>query len=244
MSNRPIPTLLVEQHRLGELPADVDADIARRLVAEPPPAPSLTDEAVLRDDPPDAVVREVSRRLAELRWQEARARRRTWGLWGVGLAVAAAALFVSPTAVRTLWDGDTLTVKGEGAELSVFLDSPGGAVALPATGAVAGAGDRLQVAFEAPGATDGVLFSVDGRGSVTLHDRFHVSVPAPGRTLLPASYVLDNAPGFEAFHLVTSTRQFDVDALLAAVRARGARADLPPLPPGVDATTLVVRKEP
>lgn len=244
MSNRPVPTLLVEQHRLSELPADVDHDVARRLAAQPAAALSPSDEQVLRDDPPDAVVREVSRRLAELQWQETRGRRRAWSLFGMGLAVAAAALFISPTVVRTLWDRDTLTIKGEAGELSVFVDAPGGAVALPSTGAVARRGDRLQVAFEAPGATDGVLFSVDGRGSVTLHDRFHVAVPVSGRTLLPTSYVLDDAPDFEAFHLVTSARPFDVDALLSAVRARGARSDLPPLPPGVDATTLLVRKEP
>lgn len=244
MSNRPIPTLLVEQHRLGELPAYVEQDVARRLVAQPAVEPSPSDEQVLCDDPPDAVVREVSRRLAEARWQESRARRRAWSLWGMGLAVAAAALFLSPTAVRTLWDRDVLTIKGEVGELSVFLDALGGAVALPSTGAVAGRGDRLQVAFEAPGALDGVLFSVDGRGSVTLHDRFHVAVPVSGRTLLPTSYVLDDAPDFEAFHLVTSAGPFDVDALLSAVRARGARSDLPPLPSGVDATTLVIRKEP
>ncbi len=244
MSNRPIPSLLVEQHRLGELPAAVDQDVARRLADQPAAAPSPSDAQVFRDDPPGAVLREVNRRLAELQWQEARARRRAWILWGMGLAVAAAALFMSPTAVRTLWDRDTLTIKGEVGELSVFVDAPGGAIALSPTGAVAGRGDRLQVAFEAPGATDGVLFSVDGRGSVTLHDRFHVAVPVAGRTLLPTSYVLDDAPDFEAFHLVTSARPFDVDALLSAVRARGARSDLPPLPPGVDVTTLVVRKEP
>lgn len=244
MSTKPIPTLLVEQHRLGELPGAVDQDVVRRLAALPDVVLLPSDEQVLRDDPPEAVVREVARRVAEAQWQEARARRRTWSRWGMGLAVAAAALFLSPAAVRTLWDGDTLTIKGERGELSVFLDSPGGAVALPAQGASARRGDRLQVAFQAPGATVGVLFSVDGRGSVTLHDRFHVAVPVSGRTLLPTSYVLDDAPGFEAFHLVTSARPFDVDALLAAVRAGGARVDLPPLPPGVDATTLVVRKEP
>lgn len=75
-------------------------------------------------------------------------------------------------------------------------------------------GDLLQLGFVTPRSEYGVLFSVDGRGVVTLHsppstDR-SAELADEGPVLLESAYRLDDAPRYERFYLVSS------DAFLSA----------------------------
>jgi len=69
-------------------------------------------------------------------------------------------------------------------------------------------GDLLQLGFLSPRAEYGVLFSVDGRGVVTLHSPSSTDKSAEladeGPVLLDTAYRLDDAPRFERFYLVSS----------------------------------------
>jgi hypothetical protein len=113
--------------------------------------------------------------------------------------------------------------------------------------------DLVQLAYHAAGRRYGVIVSIDGRGLVTRHlpELGPQAVPLkPGPVALPQSYELDDAPAFECFYLVAADRPFDVDSVVAAVRRRHAgpsaagepaRLDLPP---SMDQSTFVLRKEP
>jgi len=114
--------------------------------------------------------------------------------------------------------------------------------------------DLVQLAYQAAGRRYGVIVSIDGRGLVTRHlpERGPQAVPLqPGPVALPQSYELDDAPAFECFYLVAADAPFAVDSVVAAVQRRYARprgaegeAALLDLPPSMDQSTFVLRKEP
>ncbi len=95
-------------------------------------------------------------------------------------------------------------------------------------GQVAKAGDVIQLQYNAKGAAFGIIFSVDGRGTITLHypsDRNGATtLPDHGSklTTLDFSYELDDAPGFERFFFVTSHEPLDVGQVLEKAEALGA----------------------
>jgi hypothetical protein len=240
--DRPVPPLLAERLRRGELPIEEAEAVRRRIARSGDPLAGLPDDdAVLAEDPPDAVAREVRRRVAEAEWADRRAPGRSWARLG-GVAGLVGMLLVAVVARGPSTPDDGVVVKGEQDDrLYVWREQGAEAVRLDPT-AVGAAGDRLQLAYVAPGATDGLLFSVDGRGTVTEHLRFAGQPPRNGEVRLPNAYVLDDAPGFEAFHLVTARHPLDPDALLAAARARGATTEPPPAPEDADVTTFVLRK--
>ena len=77
-----------------------------------------------------------------------------------------------------------------------------------------GEGDTLQIGYVAAGQAYGVILSVDGRGTVTVHLPSASSVAQPldqeGIVLMPFAYQLDDAPEFERFFFVTSKEEFDL----------------------------------
>lgn len=89
----------------------------------------------------------------------------------------------------------------------------------------------LQLSYTAGDAKYGVIFSVDGRGSITWHlpagyrggSRAAPALDAQGQVVLPSAYELDDAPGFERFFLVYSSVPFDVSDVERAARTLLAR---------------------
>jgi hypothetical protein len=81
-------------------------------------------------------------------------------------------------------------------------------------------GDVIQLCYFSANKY-GMIFSVDGKGAVTLHypDNKTVSALLNRNKLMPLnfSYKLDNAR-FERFYLVTSNREFNVDTVLKAAK--------------------------
>jgi len=77
--------------------------------------------------------------------------------------------------------------------------------------------DLLQLEYNSAGYTYGMIFSIDGRGTVTLH--YPVSdnvIPElnTGSVLLPYSYQLDDAPGFERFFFIVADEEFSARQVL------------------------------
>ncbi len=119
-------------------------------------------------------------------------------------------------------EGDTgIRLKGMETGIQVFRNA-GEEVEMLEPGARVEEGDLLQLGFVAPGADYAVLFSVDGRGVVTLHAPISAGhtteLDEQGRVLVEASYRLDDAPDFERFYLLTSTSELDAAAVLEQVR--------------------------
>lgn len=242
---RPVPPLLREQLAQGLLDPATAAEVRARLDAgAPDPLHGLPDDArVFADDPPEAVAREVRRRLAEAGWAEHKLRRRPAWIVGGLLAAAVAVVAVLPPAVDPLPTDDDIVLKGPAAVLDVYRLTDAGTPERVGDGVLATPGDRLQVTLRAPRARHLLVFSVDGRGLVTEHLRQDLDAALTEPITLRSSFVLDDAPGFEAFHLVASDQRFDADAVLDAARRRGAVRVAPPVPVGVTVVTQVVAKE-
>lgn len=94
----------------------------------------------------------------------------------------------------------------------------GGAVEALSDGALAAAGDRVQVVYDAGPRAFGVVFSVDGDGRVTLHHPARVSASTrlerPSGPL-PTSFELDGAPRHERFYFVTADAPLEPRRVLA-----------------------------
>jgi hypothetical protein len=69
-----------------------------------------------------------------------------------------------------------------------------------------------------------------------------------GQVILPSAYELDDAPGFERFFLVSSSRPFELQDVEKAVRALASRpvaaeTERLALPPGVNQFSIVLKKK-
>ena len=104
-------------------------------------------------------------------------------------------------------------IKGMEARMEVWKKTPSGIVQLENM-AEANEGDEIQLRFAVPEKCFGLLFSMDGNGSLTMHlgEGSQAVSLAPGKmNSLPFAYKLDDAPYFEKFFLVTSQKEFAVD---------------------------------
>jgi hypothetical protein len=257
MSEREIPSLLVEQLELGELSqarrAAVEAELARAQV-DPREALRASNAEILRDYPSERVSAEIRRRAAN----EPTPAPRAWLPWLLvpGLAAAAALVLVLVIGDRDPSDGaaetgaiaqlDPGTGEGEptrikgGAKAHLVIDRKrgDGHERLVARELIH-EGDLVQISVVPDGAAQAVIVSIDGRGAVTLH---HPSAPDRATALPPGdevaladSYLLDDAPGFERFILVTRSDDaaIDVNAVMAAAEQLAGdpkRARTEPLP--------------
>ena len=76
-------------------------------------------------------------------------------------------------------------------------------------------GDEIQLRYSVPEKCFGLLFSMDGNGTLTMHmaEGNRAIALEPGKmTTLPFAYKLDNAPKFEKFFFLTSRDTFELDA--------------------------------
>jgi hypothetical protein len=229
-----VPDVILERYRLGELPAEEVSRIAS-LVAE---------DAALRErlaalEQSDAEIRRSG--AVRLRAAGTPARTRRWPrtVWLLPAALGAAALLFFAVAPPTPSpDGDR--VKGLKPSLALYRRTSAGSESL-ADGAVAHKGDLVRIGYRAAGHAYGVIFSIDGRGTMTMHlptsGERAARLQPQGAVLLDASYELDDAPLWERFYFVASDAPFGVTPIVDAVR----RAT--PLPKGLDQFTFSLQKE-
>jgi hypothetical protein len=224
-----IPEFFLEQYLLGEASSEVvqliesdqeALDRVARLQEE--------NQEILQTYPPgwfaDRVVEKTegkkkgrSRRILSLR---------------TPLLVPVAALTVLGALLipRLLTDGGTPEelargerLKGIESELFLYRSGDDGAVETLSDGSTARDGDRLQITYRAVGASHGIILSVDGRGLVTLHypesPYESTELVSDGEVVLPYAYVLDDAPAFEQFYLITFPESVDVMDLVSRIAA-------------------------
>lgn len=251
-----VPDLLVEKLALDELPAARAAALRERLGVSAQArleAIERSNAEILREHPPEEVAAAVRRRLARL--DDAPARGRAgWMMWAP-IAAAAAVMLVwvvnrdgeapagggatdGPELIATA-DPPRVPVGDDGAPPEqIFLKGDpvlaidklrDGRLQRMDASALVAAGDQLQLSYNAKGAQQGVVVSIDGAGVATLH--FPASEDdAPklahgGPVPLPESYELDDAPGFERFFFVTvdaGEPRLDVARVMEAARELAA----------------------
>ena len=255
-----VPDVHLERYRLNELPQE-EAD---RL------AEQIAQDGQLRDrlealDRSDADIRRTGAvdRLADSLAHRARAAtrppRRPAAYWAVPAVAAAIAAIVavarSPasrpagtTAVTTNAPSED-RVKGLRPSLAVYRQTASGSETL-ADGAVARPGDVVRVGYHPAGRPYGVIFSVDGRGTITMHlppagDRA-VPLAREATALLDQAYQLDDAPRWERFYFVTGGNAFAAGPVLEAARRAasdpGVAAAVLALPQGLEHSTFLLEK--
>lgn len=104
-------------------------------------------------------------------------------------------------------------IKGMQASLEVWKKTGDSAVQMVNLGD-AHEGDEIQLRYRVPQKCFGMLFSMDGNGTITMHmgEGNKAIELEPGKmTTLPFAYKLDNAPKFEKFFLLTSQNSFEID---------------------------------
>jgi len=228
------PGLYYEQYVLGELPEPLareleeSADFQRHIEEI-----KKSNAEILASYPADTFAKRIANasEAAQIT-PRPRRRSRTTRIFTLALPAAAALAltfflvtnFTTPNR-GTVVDPATEQVRLKGAtpSLQIFRSEGGnGSLVALADGSRARAGDALQVAYNSASMRYGTVFSIDGRGDVTLHYPLDSSaVPAlqTGRVVtLPRSFVLDDAPLFERFYLVSTDEPFDVERLLSRVR--------------------------
>ncbi len=256
--NEPRPTdrvqrtsLALERIALGEAPA-----LGALGETEALEAISASNREILEALPAGEVVREVERRR-RVNAIKGRQRRRRFVLPALGALVASAALILllprfaaAPEAPAHLQVGDPYATPGseraKGNErLLVQMKNQDGANEL-AKGSEVSAGDLLQLSYIAADQHYGVIFSVDGRNAITQHlpeaGNSAFKLERNGRTALPSSYELDDAPDFERFYFVTGPSPFDIGEILTSAQNLQQEAIALPLPGGLRQQIFAVRK--
>jgi hypothetical protein len=256
MKKHRVPDLLIEQLLLGELP-----EPRARELAEDPQVRARMEELrasnreILERYPPEVMAKRIGWRLEKEREASVRPAPRRWSLPRLAPAAGFAALVLVAGAVLVSvapWRDRGQAARPKGyPHLVIYRKTDGGAETLPENGGIR-AGDVLQIAYVAAARKYGVIFSIDGRGVLTLH--FPASESAPSllqpeeETKLDYSYRLDDAPGFERFFLVTSNRNLSVAEVLAAGRRlasdpRQARQGNLELRAGLDQWSMLLGKQ-
>ncbi|WP_147444718.1 ActD protein [Corallococcus sp. CA053C] len=261
-----LPGWQLERFLLEELSPHDRAEV-EALLARDPDARAWLDalrtdtRRILETYPPARVAAEVERRRrGQALKRHAAPPSPAWasgGRWfALGAPVAAmlavlvwdGSRFVSPPPVASVL-GEAVRIKGD-ARLRIHRQGAGEAELL-SDGALARAGDVLQLSYLAADQSHGVVVSLDGRGVVTLHFPAHpgdsTALQPGGAVPLSQAYALDDAPGFERFILVTGNSPLDVAAILEAARrlpSQGARDARLALPETLRQISVTLRKAP
>ncbi len=109
---------------------------------------------------------------------------------------------------------DGVRIKGLSARMEVWKKTGDSAVQMENLGE-AREGDEIQLRYAVAEKCFGLLFSMDGNGTITMHmgEGNRAIGLEPGKmTTLPFAYKLDNAPKFEKFFFLTSKSEFELDA--------------------------------
>lgn len=276
--NRKLPPLVLERLAHGEL-SSAEAERARAELGDDADAAvqALLDDdaATLAAHPPAQVAAEVRRRLARVESIAApRPSPARWWIPGIALVATGALAWLI---VRPIPGGEAEHRDGPlGDPRGVILDDDGGLgdtvdptrikgmpqLTIERMGArgperlgdgdLAGDGDLLQLQYRAAGREQGVIVSIDGRGTATLHFPATADASTRLRTggLVPLdhSYELDDAPRFERFFLVTAPRGgvVDVDTVVHAAQALAHQHDAEtarlPLPAELEQQIVTLRK--
>ncbi len=214
----PVPDYILELYAQGELPPEDMEALDRRRTADAEFADRLdqlrqSNEEILAAYPARAFAVAVEERRAGTAGKP-------WRWIAVAPAVAAAAALL-------LWvvPDEVVLLKGAEPKLEVYRLT-GDVVEPLEEDAVAEAGDMLQLSYNAFGRPYGMILSIDGRGTVTMHLPDSVgqstALDSSGEILIPHSYELDDAPDFERFYLILGQEPIPVSEILEQARRMAA----------------------
>jgi hypothetical protein len=238
-----VSRLILERFVLGELGDEEAGEISGRMAVEPGLAESIaeikkSDEDILSTYPPERMAGRIRERfIADTPGSgDERSIRGAAGFRRLAFALGGAAAFACilfllfpllfSTGTQT-GEREGILVKGD-VGLLVFRQTSTGYEQL-SDGARAHRGERFQVKYRAGNTRFGVIFSIDGRGGLTLHfpqaAGKSMALSPKGDVALLDAFELDDAPGFERFFFVASGTEFSPEGVLAQGRALAADAN-------------------
>ena len=123
---------------------------------------------------------------------------------------------------------DGVHIKGMDARMEVWKKTGDSAVQMENLGE-AREGDEIQLRYAVAEKCFGLLFSMDGNGTITMHmghENRAVELEPGKMTTLPFAYRLDDAPKFEKFFFLTSKSEFELNAgdIDASLKQEGVKA--------------------
>ena len=123
---------------------------------------------------------------------------------------------------------DGVRIKGLSARMEVWKKTGDSAVQMENLGE-AREGDEIQLRYAVAEKCYGLLFSMDGNGTITMHmghENRAVELEPGKMTTLPFAYKMDNAPKFEKFFFLTSKNEFELNAgdIDASLKQEGVKA--------------------
>ena len=133
---------------------------------------------------------------------------------GGTVLVTAANTQVMEVAMADASGDDGVRIKGLSARMEVWKKTGDSAVQMENLGE-AREGDEIQLRYAVAEKCFGLLFSMDGNGTITMHmghGNRAVELEPGKMTTLPFAYKLDNAPKFEKFFFLTSKNEFELNA--------------------------------
>lgn len=243
-----IPDWLLERYRLGELPEKKRRQLEKELQENPALAAELeelsrSDREILSTYPAARLVPEIRKRVARQQQEpiSKQFRFRPVLIAIPAMALAILMLVVLPPLFRQknafvseLGHENYIGVKGEKGlslatpGLQIFRKRAAGIEKLTSN-SQAKVGDLLQLAYSSGSETNGMIFSIDGNGAVTLHfpeNKTAATTLQKGRRIfLPRAYELDNAPQFERFFLVVARGKINVNEILQKARELAVAKD-------------------
>ncbi len=238
-----VPDYLLERLKAGELSAARAEALRARLRADGEESRlselAESDAEILAALPPAQVAQDIERRRARRMGEPVRRRRPVWA-WSMATACVASVAILM--AVFHQPDED-IRYKGDEhrPSLRIYRQTKTGPELLRPNAEVR-KGDDLQIRYLATGKRFGVIASIDGRGTVTLHlpesPGQAVALGRDGERALPHAYELDDSPKFERFVFVTADKPFTTEEVTRALRSGAS------LPPPLVSFEVSLRKAP
>lgn len=237
MENKRIKTWELERYLLGELPSHRMVEIEELLEENPEIKKEIeelkkSNQTILEQYPAESMVPQVLHRHEEEKHRKKireKARFLTLKRLVYATPVIAAAFIVLFIVFHNTGTLPTDTrIKGlEDIDLTktqiIIYRKKGDEAEILKNGELAKAGDLLQIAYVPASKTYGVIFSIDGNGVVTLHfpenENSSALLKQEKTVLLGAAYELDNAPEYERFFFITTTKEIDVKEIIKQAKS-------------------------
>ena len=248
-----VPQIYWEQLFLNELSPEKARSITDKSSDNLLRTIETSNSEILEQYPPSFIKERIIRRLdSEGKTEHKPPVFRSYALRFI--PIAAALIFLTLNLVqpgKAPQPNNIVRAKGLTPELSVYIDENNSPTELFNNDFVSES-DLIQLTYNAAGNRYGVIFSIDGRGVITLHYPENKSsaplIDPNGSHALPFSYELDDAPGFERFYFISSKQEFSISTILKSAESiikdgSAATIETLDLTTEFDQQTIILKKD-
>lgn len=248
-----IPEIYLEQLYLNELSPQKAGSIDFTESENQLKGIELSNKEIIEQYPPAFIKEGIIRKLNSK--TEKQAKKQDFRFYILRAVPIAAALVILTLNLSQLYKTQTpneiIRSKGLTPELSIYIDKNNSPAELFNNDFVSES-DLIQLTYNAAGNKYGVIFSIDGRGVITLHypenDNTTPFIDPNGSHALPFSYELDDAPKFERFFFISSKQEFNISTILKSAEIIGNSGspetiDTLDLTKEFDQQTIILKKD-